>query len=362
MNTILGIIVGLFVFAVALAPLAAQHIQRNGLTWAINENSIVSPVVIFPHDQGSSNVPGLIYAANESRFTVNSYDQAVTGYVVGWRDPENLTQLLEDLFPAVQVGRRFNWKSAPNSMAFLTIEDDVRGIGASFTRIETRGKSEMGQTLNRGLTTRVDKDEENSSDVVERKSAWLRGILERNSIRRGFALLETAATAADLTWDETSNPDGDLRGVLRGSTDVSGVRPNQIVWGELAWDARLDVYEGQDTPYAGRAASMTPEALASKLLVDRNLIVKARYQSTPTDKEPIVPSKIYAYTAFKGADKDDPTNIKRFVSNCHNGKRWAVYVEDHPKFIDVTVEHYDSTYATSAIGMTKSAITNSVGA
>lgn len=362
----------LVLVAVALAPLAARHLQRNGLISAINEMGALDGIIVeaspllmrcidrFPEDKGGTLRPGLIYAANEARFDSTYYREGLTSYTVGWRDPENLQVLLDRCFPSVSAGRLLEFKKADNAAVFLTDDDDERAIGGVFKRVETRGTTAFTKTINRGLTTRIDKDERHPSDVQERKAAWLKQRLLRNEFIRCLAILDAACHNNPIEWTVDSNPDRDFRNILRTATDASGMRPNVSLMGELAWDARLDVYESQDTPYAGRAAGMSQEALASKLMMDFIQVVKARYQASAAAKQAIVAAVAYFYTAFPGLDKDDPSNFKRFTTPCANGLPWATYIEDHPKFIDVTVEHYSGPTITSSLGLEKATITNSV--
>lgn len=322
-----------------------------------NENQLMASG-IYPKDTGASNTPGLVYAANEARFTAGHYQEPLTAYAVGWRDPANLDGMLQRFFPEVPVGRRFEFKRADNAQAFLADEDTERSIGGVFKRVEARGETVLGKTANRGLTTRVDHDEEGlGDDWRERKVAWLMQRILRAELRRCFALLHAASGGNGGTWTLASNPDGAVRALLREATNVSGVRPNIVLYGEEAYDGRLDVYEGQDTPYAGRAAAMSLGDLATKFMVDLVDVVKARYQATANGKAAIVPAVIYAYLAEQGASKDDPSNFKRFTSATRQGPRWGVYVEEHPKFTDISVEHYSTPTITSDLGMKKYPVT-----
>lgn len=299
-----------------------------------------------------ANPSGVICAANEARFTSTHYSEPLTAYTTGWRDPENLDAQLDLLFPAIEVNRRFEFKKADNAEAFLSEADDIRAIGSPFKRIEYSGSSVNEKTLNKGLTMRVDHDDEVGDNWRETKVSLLMARLARNDYRRGIAIIDAAAQNAAKTWNSSSNPDGDVRAALKAGTDTSGVRGNTVVFGEAAYDLRMDVYEAQDTPYAGRAAGMTLEQLAAKYMVDRVAVVKARYQSSASAKTVIVPSVVYTYIAQPGASKDDPTNIKRFVTPTGSG-RYRVYIEEHAKFTDISVEHYSNIVATSTLGVRK---------
>lgn len=300
----------------------------------------------------NANPVGQICAANEARFTSTHYSEPLTAYTTGWRDPENLDVLIEDLFPAVRVGRRFEFKAATNAEAFLSEADDTRAIGSAFKRVEYKGSTVNDKTLNKGLTIRVDHDDEVGDDWRQRYTDLLMQRLLRNDLRRGIAIVDAAATNAAKTWNSSSNPDGDVRTALKAGTETVGMRGNVALYGEAAFDLRLDVYEAQDTPYAGRAAGMTLDQLAQKYMVDKVRVVKARYQSSASAKTAIVPSVVYTYIAIPGATKDDPTNVKRFVTPTASGK-FRVYVMEHEKFTDISVEHYSNIVATSSLGVRK---------
>ena len=311
-----------------------------------------SNIEIYPADRGASNPSGIILAANEARFTSVNYSEPLTAYTVGWRDPESIDQILDRLFPAVEVGRRFEFKSADNSEAFLTETDDERAIGSPFKRVDSKGTSVNAKTANRGLTTRVDHDDVIGDGWREQKTAWLIQRILRNELKRSVGILNDAASNVAKTWGASSNPDGDIRAALKLGADASGIRPNIVLMGEAAADLRLDVYEAQNTPYAGRAAGMSQADMAQKFMVDLVEVLKARYQSSASAKTSVAASVVYGYLAFAGAQKDDPSNFKRFVTPTDSG-RFRVYVEEHAKFTDISVEHYSAPTITSSLGIRK---------
>jgi hypothetical protein len=308
----------------------------------------------LPIDTGE-NQPGVICAANEARFTSVNYSEPLTQYTVGWKDPENLDALLDSIAPSVPVGRRFEFKKATNAEAFLSETDDVRAIGSSFKRVEYTGSSVNEKTLNKGLTIRLDKDDLLDDMEEERSVGRLMQRLSRNELRRVLGLIDAASTNLAKVWktDGTAaNADNDLRASLILGTDSSGIRPNIALFSEAAWDLRQNSYEVQNTPYAGRAAAMTQQELAAKLMVDQVIIAKARYQSSLTAKSLVQTTlTVLLYLAYQGASKDDPSNIKRFVTPV--GTRYRVFRKESDKFIDLSVEHYSNAVITSTLGIRK---------
>lgn len=316
------------------------------------KKSLISPAFadVLPPDLGvGQNPTGVICAANEARFTSGHYSEQLTGYTVGWTDPEDLGAILDRLFPAVPVARRFDFKKAVNAQAFLSETDDVRAIGAPFKRIEYSGVSASDKTLNKGLTIRIDHDDvDDLAAAVQQATGRLLQRINRNELRRGIALLEANDATDSAVFSKATNPDGLIRTMLAASANVTGLRPNVVIYGEAAWDLRLDAYEDPARVQPTNRADRTPQELAQYLMVDVVEIVKARYQSTATAKAAVVPSTVYGYSAFQGAGKDDPSAVKRFVSSGRGGQKYGVYTVEHEKFTDVSVEMYSNIVYTGA--------------
>ncbi len=294
------------------------------------------------------NQPGLICAANEARFTASHYSEPLTALTIGWRDPENIDAILARLFPEILVGRRFEFKSAINAQAFLSETDDLRPIGSPFKKVEYTGTSTSSKTHNRGLTICIDHDE---CDDLEAEVALAIGRLQqrlrRNSLRRGLAILDANDVAVGAkVWSASTNPDGDLRAMAIASANVCGLLPNVFAISEAAWHLRLDAYEaGATRTNAGSRSTLTTAQLAQYLAADVVEIVKARYQSTATAKAVVLPLLVFAYSAYPGQSKDEPSAVKRFVSAGRNGRN-AVYRRDEDKYTEVSVEHYENIVAT----------------
>ena len=297
-------------------------------------------------------VPGIICAANESRFNAAHLSEPLTAFTVGWQDPEKLRELLDFIAPPVLVGRRFEYKKAVNSEAFLSETDDLRAIGSAFKRVEYTGDTVNEKTLNKGLTIRVDHDEEVGSEWQERYVQLLLQRLLRNEVRRAITALDDADTNLAKVWDGTSNPDSDVRNSLVLATNASGIRPNRALYGEGAWDLRSDAFDAQNNAGAFRLAGLTQDELARKLFIDGVKVMSARYQSSSSAKSRILGDQVFLFYALEGQMKDEPSNIKRFVTPAEDGL-FRVFVEDHSKFTDITVEHYSNVVITSSLGIRK---------
>jgi len=298
----------------------------------------------------SNDVP---HPAHESRFTAAHYSEALTVFSSGYKDPENLGELLEFIAPSVPVGRRFEFKKANNAEAFLSEEDDIRAIGASFKRVEYTGESVNEKTINKGLTIRVDHDEIAHDDWQERYVQLLIQRLYRNELRRAVHVLNAASIEATHCWNGASNPDSQLRKVLSSAANISGIRPNRILFGEAAWDMRSSAYESKELMTSMRSADMSPEDLAKKLLVDEVKIIRARYQSNDPSKSQIVTNSVYAYFAQNTITKDEPSNLKRFITPADGGTTFRVFLEESAKYTSISVEHYSNIVVTSDLGIQK---------
>ncbi|MDR2677767.1 MAG: hypothetical protein LBB26_04400 [Puniceicoccales bacterium] len=309
-------------------------------------------IEILPSD-GENNEKGVVCAANESRFTSANYSEPLTAFTVGWKDPENIEDLLNFIAPVIHVGKRFEFKKSDNEQAFLSESDDVRAIGSAFKTVDFTGTSVMAKTFNKGLTIRVDHDDVAGDDWRERYVQLLLRRLYRNELRRAVTAINSSTVPIPKVWggtDGSHNPDSDIRAELSSAADITGIRPNRIIFGEGVWDLRSDVYDTQSTAAAQRAATLSMGDLAHKLFVDEIRVFGARYQNTSTTKEQIVGNDVYLFYTQNDIVKDEPANIKRFVTPI-DGSNFRVYVEEHSKFTDLTVEHYSNIIVTSVGGI-----------
>ena len=296
-----------------------------------------------------------IISANENRFSAGNYSEALTAFTVGWVDPENTAKILDFIAPPIPVGRRFEFKKSDNAQAFYSESDDVRAIGAEFKRVSYAGESVNEKTINKGLTIRVDHDEVSGDDWQERYVQMLMQRLLRNELRRAVKALETIAASDNSakSWNAGANPDADIRNMLMLAADQSGVRPNRLLFGESAWDLRMTSLESQNSAVAFKGAAMEKDELAGKFMLDGCEVLSSRYQSAPATKSKILADAVFAFFAQNTISKDEPSNLKRFYTPTEEGGAFRVYCDEHAKYTDITVEHYSSIVATSALGVRK---------
>ncbi|MDR2420342.1 MAG: hypothetical protein LBD40_03505 [Puniceicoccales bacterium] len=318
---------------------------------------------ILPRDDGLQGY-GTVCAANESRFSASHYSEPLTAFTEGWKDPEHLADLLDFIAPLIPVARRFEFKVADHEEAFLSESDDIRAIGSSFKRIEFIGSSVSSKTFNKGLTIRVDHDDVAGDSWRERYVQLLLQRLYRNELRRAMAALDSSAASliATYVWSPTTgtpNPDADIRSELEAAANATGIRPNRIVIGEGAWDIRSDAYDHQNNAGAQRSASLNLTELTQKLFIDEARIIRARYQGNAA-KDALLGNTIYAFYSQNEILKDEPANIKRFVTPVDGNNPFRVYLEEHSKFSDITVEHYSNIMITSTTGIRRLNVTTTV--
>lgn len=316
----------------------------------------------LPADNGFGRNPAAtVAAANAERFTSANLSQPLTDFAVGWLDSTDLLGHLAFLCPSVTVGRRFEFRSADNKSAFLSEGDDEREIGGAFKKVETRGELVREATRNKGLTIRVDKDETVlADDLTPIVNQLMRRVL-MNDLRRAVAALDTAATNANKTWNPAAanlvNPVADIRDMIRVGGDSAGIDPNRLAFGSTAYDyffSQVEAFDSNLRAITGLGGLVDRLGIESARKIDGRFAPKR----TAAAKTPAVSTKIYAFFGENGIGKDDPSNIKRFVSPTAAGTPVAVYVEDHPKFVDITVEHYSVVVVTSTLGARSLTIAN----
>ena len=309
-------------------------------------------LLALPQDAGADNLPGTIYLANaSSRFTDSTFSEPLTAFAQGWDDPEDLRGQLARIAPDVPVGRRFEFKKTDNSADFLSETDDVRAIDAPFKRIEFRGETVSDRTYNKGLTVRLDKDGEGAVPGAEQRAVRrLMKRLFRNELLRAITALNAAATMSSKTWNASSDPHGDLLALINASGDVIGIDPNRLLIGRSAWIKAALALRATDKK-AGETANLTPEQLAAWLGIDDIISIKARRATSKTTKAALLGNKVIAFLAEPDLSTDDPSSIKRFVTPVDAEAGVRVHVQDYPKYIDVSVEHYSNIVATSTLGV-----------
>jgi hypothetical protein len=132
------------------------------------------------------------------------------------------------------------------------------------------------------------------------------------------------------------------------------VRPNRILFGDVAWNKRLISHRAQASAGGFASSALTPEQLASFLGVDGVRVSRERYQSSASAKSKITPDVVILFYAQDDVTTDDATHAKRFWSVVEGGGKFRVYEQQvSAKFVDLTVEHYSNVLLTSGLGLRK---------
>ena len=304
--------------------------------------------------------PGQVYLANEGAVGNEFLSQALTQYSVGWTSPDGvLEKLLEDLAGApITVGKRFAFKAMDNAKAFAAAEndEDVRAIGADFKRIKISGSTVDSHTVSKGLTLRIDRDELNDDPEAEQKAvAYLRTILLRAEIIRALAGLTGVATNTAKTWgagDGKADADADVMAMLNACADASGLLPNTVLFGSAAWQKRFLTLRDSANSAVAQSAVLTLDQLAALYGVRSVKRIEERFQAKSGKQTLLSNNLVLAYNIQNSGIKDDPSNIKRFVTKV-NGADYAVFREEKAAGIDITVAHQSRIIITSGLGIGK---------
>ena len=292
----------------------------------------------------------LVQAAEE-QFNQNNYSEVLTEFTKEWKDNEGLEALLNFIAPKVPVARRFEYKQTSADQIFCSETDDERAGGSGFKHIRFSGDAIQAKTINKGLTIRVDADDIVGNDWQIRYVHLLMKRLFRNELRRAITGIKSNAHVVETTWDKEHQPDMNIRQLLMHTSESEGFAPNRLLFGEEAWYLRQDCYEYLSNAGARISSEMTREGLAEKLLVEDIKLLKK--QNLGIQGNEITGNEIFAFYAQNGLLKDEPSNIKRFVTPNSDGGLFRVYLEEHTKFVDITVEHYSNIVVTSNSNITQ---------
>lgn len=314
-------------------------------------------------DAGGGDVQsGQIYLANESRFQENYYQQHLTTYAVGWRDPSDIAATRRVFAPEVEVPEFFEYFEDINAEEFIASDDDdLSTIGADYKKLEPYKRTKtLGKVLDRGLMYVQDlRAVRGQSDWEQKKVAKILRRIERNRLRRAVALVNAAATNTNKTWDVNADPDMQVQNEQKLALNISGVGFNRVVFGHSAWITRKSAYRLQNNAGGYASAALTPDDLAGEYMVDRVIVSKERYQSTDSTKAEVVGSVVHMFNAMDGADTEDPSNVKCFVARYGQGEQGAgnfvrvFIVPISINLVGIVVSYQELTKITSTLGIRK---------
>ena len=298
--------------------------------------STIKPLAL---DLGIGRNVNVIAVAHEDRFADSHFSEPLTSYAEGIPDDTGLADALEFLFPSVPVGRRFEHRVHDTDRSHLSESDDIRAIGSAFKRVEYTGDMETRRTYNKGLTTTLDRDDTMDGEQ-ELTVARLINRLRRNDLVRGVTVFAAGCTNAGKTWNAASDPDADLLSMLTTGGDALGVDLNRVAFGPTAWSKRFLALRASATAGAFASASLTPDQVGTLLAVDSARVIRQRYRTAKAgSKSAALGSYVFGFFAAANPGKEDPSHGKRFWTPTESGE-YRVYIEEHAKTIDISVEHY----------------------
>lgn len=316
----------------------------------------------LPMDNGNPEA-GTMVMANAARFIEAHFSEPLTTYATGWRDQEGLQDLLDFIAPPVEVPRRFEYISYVNPEAFLSETDDVRAIGSDFKRVEYTQSKLTSTTLNKGLTYRVDLDNvDPNTNWREKIVSQLQLRIIRNDVRRAMALLIAAATNTAVNWTthagsgalgSDNDPDMELTQAVINFNTAVGIPPTSLLFDLTAWGKRFLAARASNAAGNFASAGLTIDQVAQLVGCQKGMISRYQYQSTPSAKASVL-GGAYAlvFLANPAQSIDDPSNMKRFVTQTMGGTMVRVYEQQvSMKLIDISVEMYSRPVLTSSLGM-----------
>lgn len=317
---------------------------------------------------GTPLAPGEIVAVNSSAVSGTAYEASLAGevsdYLAGLTS-KPLQEKLDTLFPPVQTDGFFQFARGDDEF-FLTETDggDIRALGGSFKLVQFRGERQMGECLYKGLSIRVDDRMIPKQANGKPRDGWhmafathLMNRLLRAEMVRGLVMLSAAATNLNKVWDESSNPDADLRAQVKQSRMASGLRPTHLLIGSGAQELRQDSFEHVDrvNQILATRATMTAEQIADYCRVDHCFIEdEVKQEKKGGEKTNILDLETISYCAEASPLIGDPSNVKRAWTPPLGERMWEVSVTaDDAGMHDITVLHSSVIFIPITTGIFK---------
>ena len=302
---------------------------------------------------------GRAVLANEAAFNATFFSQPLTDFAVGYKtDAKKVDEILSFYAPKVRTTRKFQYKVANNADAFAAIadENDVRALNGQFKTVTTGGDIVDSHTVSKGLSTLVDRDDlEENPNALEEKVAWLMLMLKKADALRAWTILANAATNTAKTWSAAAGtPDQDVLEKIDAAGDALGFNPNRALYGSTAWQKRLLCLGSKNTAGGFAGYSLTPDALAQFLALDKVMVSSERYTSGSGKSKIVSASLVLLFTGADSASTEDPSNAKTFWSPVMGGGEYAVFKDEtQAEYVKVTVMHKSQIVLTNSLGLQK---------
>ena len=176
--------------------------------------------------------------------------------------------------------------------------------------------------------------EEAGAGWAQAQVTFLRGVIDRERLRRTLALFVAGAVRTERIWDGDADPDADVHAEL----DAQPLRASRVVYDPGAW-ARRDRVLGAGWP-------RLPEDLADELAVDGVQVLRAASRGENSG------GQVLLFCADEGLGRNDFSNLKTFTAPARGGRRYAAYLQ---RLGDgrwrVGVECHETVAITGLVGM-----------
>jgi len=311
-------------------------------------------------------VLGQITVANSAMNYAGSFHETITGYLAGLPSDDEQDSL-DAICPALRTNDFFRFPKADEE-AYLTETDDsdIRARGASFKRVQVKGTQVVDETQQKGLTMRVD-HKDLAKDGAEIIAGWENAYaasLQRRLVRsdkfRALTMLDAAATNAAVTFSAVTNPDGLLRAMVQATRTATGRYPTHCLIGNASNQGRQDAYEAATRANHALAAhaNYSLEELARYLGVGKVVLETGMRQAVKGGAKADALGLVnYSYSAEDMKIQGDPSNIFRAFSPVKGGGEWAVSIQEHDVFTDITVWHESKIVIPQTTGIRKTTVT-----
>ena len=292
-----------------------------------------------------------VFARTQSRALRLVIDLDEVEYEPNWR--ETRVQLLTDrldrnrlrriitLAAASATATNVSWQAASNVLS-------LTGVAL------TSGSTSMTVASNSGVYAGL-----SIQGVGIPANTVVTGVSGSTTITLSAAASSTVSSSTAIV-QLAQNPDGQVRTQLRIAGDSSGMRPNRVIYGRQAWDARTTCHETTNTAAGFAAAARSPESLATYLGVDTVFIDESRYQSSAAGKTEIIGGNVYMVTSEATPSRLDPSNFKCFVSPSQGGGYLRVFervISD--QMVEIIVSRRELLAVTTTLGLQQFAVSGS---
>lgn len=294
-------------------------------------------------------------------------DMLLSNLAINYR-PHNM--IADMVAPIVPVGKQSNYYTIFSRADILRIEDTKRAPGTEANKVTQDVSCAVYYAENYALKDNVTIEDRANADPIlasklyGNKTQFITNKLFldweariANQVTSGTNVGSYAAVSSAWSDNTNSTPLADINAALDNVQDSTGVRPNRIVFGDLAWrhfrrnTAIRDLIMG--TNNGGGYANV---AQVRELLEVDNILVGGAYKNTGNEAQAETLGQVWAdnvlvYYAPPSASMDEPSFMYSFRWNAPGLPN--MQVERHPfdsktKSDEIEVGYYQDEVVTGA--------------